>query len=52
MLFRRRQLDRDLNDELQFHLSTREQKLTESGVPAEEAHYTARREFGPDKSGP
>ncbi len=45
-LFRRRQLDRDLDDELQFHLAMREQKLTESGVPAEEAHYAARREFG------
>ncbi len=45
-LFRRRQLDRDLDDELQFHLAMREQRLTESGVPAEEATYAARREFG------
>jgi putative ABC transport system permease protein len=45
-LLRRRQLDRDLNDELQFHLAMRQQKLTESGVPAEEARYAARREFG------
>jgi putative ABC transport system permease protein len=45
-LFRRRQLDRDLDDEVQFHLATREQKLAESGVPPEEAHYAARREFG------
>jgi putative ABC transport system permease protein len=45
-LFRRRRLERDLDDELQFHLAMREQKLAEDGVPAEEAHYTARREFG------
>jgi predicted permease len=44
--FRRGQLDRDLDDELQFHLAMREQKLTESGVSAEEAHYAARRQFG------
>jgi predicted permease len=45
-LFRRRRLDRDLNDELQFHLAMREQKLADSGVSPEEAHYAARREFG------
>jgi putative ABC transport system permease protein len=46
VLFRRRQLDRDLDDELQFHLAMRKQKLIEQGMPAEEAHYAARREFG------
>ncbi|MDE3178049.1 MAG: ABC transporter permease [Acidobacteriota bacterium] len=45
-LLRRRQLDRDLNDELEFHLAMREKKLAEQGVTPEEAHYTARREFG------
>jgi predicted permease len=45
-LFRRRQLERDLDDELQFHLALREQKLVEQGVPPEEAHYAARRAFG------
>ncbi len=45
-LFRRQQLDRDLDDELQFHLAMREQRLTEQGMPAEEARYAARREFG------
>ena len=44
-LVRRQQLDRDLEDELQFHLAMREQKLAESGVTAEEARYAARREF-------
>jgi predicted permease len=46
MLFRRRQLDRDLNDELQFHLAMREQKLADAGMPADEARFAARREFG------
>jgi hypothetical protein len=41
-LFRRRQLDRDLNDELQFHLAMREQNLIEQGMPANEARYAAR----------
>ncbi|MGA3326771.1 MAG: ABC transporter permease, partial [Terriglobia bacterium] len=45
-LARRRELDRDLDDELQFHLAMREQKLQEQGVAAEEAHYAARRQFG------
>ncbi|MGH9352763.1 MAG: ABC transporter permease, partial [Terriglobia bacterium] len=45
-IFRRRQLDRDLDDELQFHLAMREQKLIEQGMPAEEAHYATRRTFG------
>jgi putative ABC transport system permease protein len=43
---RRRELDRDLDDELQFHLAMREQKLREQGVAAEEAPYAARRQFG------
>jgi predicted permease len=45
-LFRRRQLDRDLQDELQFHLVMRERNLTGQALPAEEAYYAARREFG------
>ncbi|HEV2419217.1 MAG TPA: ABC transporter permease [Terriglobia bacterium] len=45
-LLRRRQLDRDLEEEIKFHLAMREQKLGESGVPADEAHYAARRKFG------
>jgi hypothetical protein len=46
MLFHRRQLDRDLDDELQFHLAMREQKLADQSVQPEEAHYAALREFG------
>jgi putative ABC transport system permease protein len=45
-LLRRRQLDRDLDDELQFHLAMRRQKLAEGGMPAGEAHHAAQREFG------
>ena len=45
-LFRRRQLDRDLDDELEFHLAMREQKLVEQGMTPEEARYAARRAFG------
>jgi putative ABC transport system permease protein len=45
-LVRRREIDRDLDDELQFHLAMREQKLREQGVAAEEAGYAARRQFG------
>ena len=46
LVFKRRQLDRDLDDELQFHLAMREQKLREQGVAAEESPYAARRQFG------
>ena len=45
-LFRRRQIDRDLDDELQFHLPMVEQKLAEHGMPPEEARHAALREFG------
>ena len=45
-LVKRRQLDRDLEDELSFHLAMREAKQAESGTPADEAHYAARRQFG------
>ncbi len=45
-LFKRRQLERDLEDELSFHLAMREAKQAESGMPSDEAHYAARRQFG------
>ena len=45
-LFRRRQLDRDLEDELAFHLAMRERKNREAGMDALEAGYAARRRFG------
>jgi predicted permease len=45
-LANRRRLERDLDDELQFHLAMREQKLVEEGMSSEEARYTARRAIG------
>ncbi len=45
-LVRRRRLERDLDDELRFHLAMREQKLVESGVAPEEARRAARLSLG------
>ena len=45
-LFKRRQLDRDLEDELAFHVARREQKNREAGMDDKEARYVARRQFG------
>ena len=42
----RSQFDRDLEDELRFHLETRIEELERSGVPPIEARAQARREFG------
>jgi predicted permease len=43
---RRRQLERDLEDELQFHLKMRALRNREAGMSAEEAMDAARRRFG------
>ncbi|MFZ0315119.1 MAG: ABC transporter permease [Candidatus Korobacteraceae bacterium] len=45
-LFRRRQLDQDLDEELQSHLEEKTQEFMEKGLSAEEAHYAALRDFG------
>ena len=45
-LRKRAQLDRDLEDEVAFHLAMREQKNRDAGLPPEEARYAARRQFG------
>ncbi|HKW63918.1 MAG TPA: ABC transporter permease [Candidatus Acidoferrum sp.] len=45
-LFKRKQLDRDLEDELAFHLAMREAKNRERGAAGKEARYAARRQFG------
>jgi hypothetical protein len=45
-LIRRRQLDRDLADELQFHLAMAEEKRQAEGLAPEEARAAARRAFG------
>ncbi len=41
-----KQLDRDLEDEVAFHLAMREQKNRAAGLDAAEARYAARRRFG------
>jgi predicted permease len=45
-LFRRDKLAHDLDEELAFHLSMREQWNVEQGMPPAEAHRDARRRFG------
>src|SRR5215510_16048886 len=45
-VFKRRQLDRNLDEELEFHLAMCEQKLIEQGMSPTEARYAARRGFG------
>ncbi|MGB6886456.1 MAG: ABC transporter permease [Candidatus Acidiferrum sp.] len=45
-LWKRSQLDRDLDDEVQFHLAMREEKNRRAGIDPEEAHYSAHRQFG------
>jgi len=45
-LFRRKQLEKDLDEELAFHLAMREAKKRAAGIAAEEAKYAARRQFG------
>src|SRR5215472_13319218 len=46
-LGRRSQFDRELEDEIQFHIESRAEELRQDGVPAREAIERARREFGP-----
>ncbi|HEY1336083.1 MAG TPA: ADOP family duplicated permease [Bryobacteraceae bacterium] len=45
-LFRRSQFDRELEDELRFHLETRTDELAAAGTPRPQALAQARREFG------
>ena len=45
-LFRGRRLERDLDDEIAFHLSMREQDLQSGGLPARDAREEARHRFG------
>jgi hypothetical protein len=47
LLIRRRQLKRDLDDELTFHLAMREAEYRQAGMTPEEARVAARRRFGP-----
>jgi predicted permease len=45
-LAKRRQLERDLDDEVAFHLAMREEKNRAGGIARPEASYAARRQFG------
>ncbi len=45
-LFRKEELDRNLEEELQFHLSMRERRNVEQGMPQAEARRSARLRFG------
>jgi putative ABC transport system permease protein len=45
-LARRKQLDRDLDDEVAFHLAMREEKNRTAGARGDQARYAARRQFG------
>jgi putative ABC transport system permease protein len=45
-LWRSRQLDRDLEDEMAFHLEMRERSLRDDGAAADAARAGARRQFG------
>jgi predicted permease len=45
-LFGRRVLNNRAREEMEFHLTMREQQLMDRGVPADEARRKARREFG------
>jgi putative ABC transport system permease protein len=46
LLMKRKQLDRDLQDELAFHLAMREEKNRRAGMDLNDARYAARRQFG------
>ncbi len=45
-LFHKRRHDRELEDEMRYHLAMREQHNRSAGMPDEEAGYAARRRFG------
>ena len=45
-IWKRRELDRDLEDEVAFHLAMSEEKNRRDGIDPEEARYAARRQFG------
>jgi predicted permease len=45
-LMRRRRYEREMEDEIRFHLEMQIEQNLASGMGAEEAHYAARRQFG------
>ena len=46
MLFRRKQFDRDMDEEMRAHIEMRERELRESGAPTAQAYTDARKHFG------
>src|SRR5690349_19750350 len=46
VFFRRERFDRDLEEEIQFHLETQAEEDQANGMPADEARYAAQRRFG------
>ena len=46
MIFHRRQLDADLEEEMRLHLDLRAQQQIDSGLPSSTAHRAAYRKFG------
>src|SRR5512140_2415261 len=45
-IFRREQLDQDLQDEMSFHLAKKQEKLRGEGVSEEDVRATSLRKFG------
>jgi hypothetical protein len=45
-LFLRNRLDRELEDEVRFHLEMQAEDNERAGMDPAEAHYSARRSFG------
>src|SRR5262245_2763532 len=45
-LLRRGRYEREMEEEMRFHLEMQVEQNLASGMAAEEAHYTARRQFG------
>ena len=46
ILFRRERYSRELDEEMAFHREQAERSLADDGMPREEAHYVAVRQFG------
>src|SRR5262245_27797530 len=45
-LQRRRRYEREMEEEMRFHLEMQIGQNLDAGIPAEEAHYAAQRQFG------
>ncbi len=45
-LLRREQFDRELDEEMRFHLEMKAQEYVEAGMDQQQAGYAAQRQFG------